>query len=116
MKLRLENGNFTIKETYDVETNTDKYGPLPTGLKPIDFIGSVVSFSSPGFDWFTTVIKANTNEDYPRYVVELAYFDDTLTTLYYNSLNGKVSKVIENVLDDDSSGSDDDGDGGDVIK
>ncbi len=106
MKLRLENGNFKIKQTHDAETNTDKYDPLPTGLKPIDFIGSVICYSEPEIDFFDIVVNASTNVDGYPHVVDLHYLDGTSATLYYNSLNGKVGRTIDDVLDDDSSGSD----------
>ena len=106
MKLRLENGNFKIKQTHDAETNTDKYDPLPTGLKPIDFIGSVICYSEPEIDFFETVINANTHTDGYPYVVVLDYLNGIIpATLYYNSLNGKVSANIDDIIDD-SSGSD----------
>ena len=106
MKLRLENGNFSIKQTYDEASKSTIYSSLPTGLKPIDFIGSVICYSEPEIDFFDIVVNASTNVDGYPHVVDLHYLDGTSATLYYNSLNGKVGEAIDDVIDSDSSGSD----------
>ncbi len=110
MKLRLENGNFGIKATWDEDTEGYNCTPLPTGLKPIDFIGSVICYSGPDFDFFNTVINASPDAN-NQHVVDLMHIsgNGNPVALYYNPLNGKVGETIPDIVDDDSSGSDDSG-------
>ena len=116
MKLRLETGNFGIKATWDADTNTYKYAPMPKGLTYIDFAGSIIE----GDNIATyTVMNAIVDEDYPH-VIDLEYLMGKPVPVYYNSLNGKVSENVHDVLDDNSSsdegGSDDSGSGGDIAQ
>ncbi len=120
MKLRLENGNFTIKVTFikndDGQAHAPVYDSLPTGLKPIDFVGAVVEEYYGGtFEMFSGVINtwyANKLHG----IVTMVYSDKFGTTIacYYNPLNGKVSHTIKDIYDDDSS--DDSGSGGEIAQ
>jgi hypothetical protein len=120
MKLRLENGNFTIKVTFikndDGQAHAPVYDSLPTGLKPIDFVGAVVE---QYYDGTLEMLSNVTNTWYANESHDLVAMRDTLMVGnaalgYYNPLNGKVGGSAETVLYDDSTdegGSDGGGDG-----
>ena len=106
MKLRLENGNFSIKETRNEETGGHVYNSLPTGLKPIDFIGAVVESDNGDANVVFGAYISPENDD----VLQLTGGD----SFYYNTSNGKVGYAINDVVDDDSTdeGGSDDGNEG----
>ncbi len=113
MKLRLENGNFTIKMTAIPGAVRRTYKPLPKGLKPIDFVGAVIEDTLGGY---TNVIHVYPSEENESLIV-LGIPNDLC--ICYNPLNGKVGESSEDIYDDDSSdegGTDDSGSGGEVGK
>ena len=104
-----ETGNFSIKATWDADTNTYSYAPLPKGLTYIDFVGAVVDLDNAAA---YTVITAVT-DNHPHIVVLVYHLENSPATVYYNDLNGKVGESLNDVLDDDSA--DDSGSGGGAV-
>ncbi len=120
MKLRLENGNFSIKVRHDESSNTTTYDYLPKGLTIADFIGVLVECVVNGKTTeISTVAEASSIGDVG---VSFTYIhpvpNNAAVTLFYDSLSGKVGDNIDDVFNDSSSdeGGSDDGGGGEIPK
>ncbi len=115
MKLRLENGNFSIKVRHDESSNTTTYDSLPKGLTIADFIGVLVEYIVNGKTTeIRTVVEASSiGDDGVSFTCIHPFANNAAVTLFYDSLNGKVGDNLDDVFNNNSS---DEGGGGELPK
>ncbi len=111
MKLRLENGNFGIKSTWDEEAKKDVYNSLPKGLKPIDFLGVIVESRDKESGITVTYSEIGeagcpvTGGDGTVYddVIYIVLSNSVVGNLFYNKTTGDIGTDLEEIANKSES-------------